>query len=99
MGIKYPYDLTQLKCTLRNYTGNKYNRLQVHGRVNSKHPDRNSEIDIFTDSMAKLVFARDKTRNDIDTHQSLLDLELKYERVCIVYHYDLGNIDIWGNNT
>ena len=40
-------------------------------------------------------FKHDKANGAIGPNQDLLDMELKYGRVCIMYHNDTNNNDKW----
>ena len=49
--MKYLASNKEWNCAICNYNINKFNRLQVLGHINSKHPDNINNDDEFTDKM------------------------------------------------
>ena len=57
--MRYISDAEQRQCTLRSYKRerDKYNRLHVIGRVNSKRPRRHNDNDNYNNEMAQIEMA------------------------------------------
>ena len=70
------------------------NWLQVLGHVNSKHPNTTNN-DEFNKTQLHNEIKHNTDNDTIDPNQELLDMEIKYGRVCIIYHNDINNTDTW----